>query len=84
MLWQMIPFIRIGIQNSRKLSQNDVNKSTVNENGRGMAITEEPSDTIKQWKPCQMPSMPLNISCSSKSRLVLPSWFYFSGDGSPG
>jgi len=25
----------------------------------------------------------LTISCSSKSRLVLPSWFYLSGTGSP-
>jgi len=24
------------------------------------------------------------ISCSSKARLVLPSWFYLSGAGSPG
>ena len=30
----------------------------------------------------QMP-LPLTISCSSKSRLVLPSWFYLSGTGSP-
>jgi len=28
--------------------------------------------------------LPLTISCSSKSRLVLPSCFYFSGAGSPG
>ena len=28
--------------------------------------------------------LPLAISCSSKSRLVLPSWFYLSGAGSPG
>jgi len=28
--------------------------------------------------------LPLTISCSSKSRLVLPSWFYLSGTGSPG
>jgi len=29
--------------------------------------------------------MPLKLasSCSSKSRLVLPSWFYLSGAGSP-
>jgi len=27
--------------------------------------------------------LPFTISCSSKSRLVLPSWFYFSGAGSP-
>jgi len=31
----------------------------------------------------QMP-LPLTISCSSKSRLVLPSWFYLSGTCSPG
>jgi len=30
----------------------------------------------------QMP-LPLTISCSSKSRLVLRSWFYLSGTGSP-
>jgi len=31
----------------------------------------------------QMP-LPLTIFCSSKSRLFLPSWFYFSGAGLPG
>jgi len=29
-------------------------------------------------------SLPLTISCSSKSRLVLCSWFYLSGARSPG
>jgi len=29
----------------------------------------------------QLMSLPLTISCSSKSRLVLPSWFYLSGAG---
>jgi len=28
--------------------------------------------------------LPLTISCCSKFRLVLPSWFYVSGAGSPG
>jgi len=28
--------------------------------------------------------LPLTISCSSKSRLVFPSWFYLSGTLSPG
>jgi len=32
----------------------------------------------------QLMLLPLTISCSSKSRLVLPSWFYLSGAGSPG
>ena len=32
----------------------------------------------------QLMSLPLTVSCSSKSRLVLPSWFYLSGAGSPG
>jgi len=32
----------------------------------------------------QMMPLPLTISCSSKSRLVLPSRFYLSGAGSPG
>ena len=32
----------------------------------------------------QLMPLPLTISCSSKSRLVLPSWFYLSGAGSPG
>jgi len=32
----------------------------------------------------QLMPLPLNISCSSKSRLVLPSWFYLPGTGSPG
>jgi len=29
----------------------------------------------------QVMPLPLTISCSSKSRLVLPSWFYLSGAG---
>jgi len=32
----------------------------------------------------QLMQLPLTISCSSESRLVLPSWFYLSGVGSPG
>jgi len=32
----------------------------------------------------QLMPLPVTISCSSKPRLVLPSWFYFSGTGSPG
>ena len=32
----------------------------------------------------QLMPMPLTISCSSKSRLVLPSWFYLSAAGTPG
>ena len=32
----------------------------------------------------QLMSLPLTICCCSKSRLVLPSWFYLSGAGSPG
>jgi len=31
----------------------------------------------------QLMPLPLAISCSSKSRLVLPSWFYISGAGLP-
>jgi len=31
----------------------------------------------------QLMPLPLTISCSSKSRLVLPPWFYLSGAGSP-
>ena len=31
----------------------------------------------------QLMSLPFTISCSSKSRLVLPSWFYLSITGSP-
>jgi len=31
----------------------------------------------------QLMPLPLTISCSSKSRLVLPSWFYLSGADSP-
>jgi len=31
----------------------------------------------------QLMPLPLTISCSSESRLVLPSWFYLSGAGSP-
>jgi len=29
----------------------------------------------------QLMPLPLTVSCSSKSRLVLPSWFYLSGTG---
>jgi len=36
------------------------------------------------WHMAQLMPMPLTMSCSSKSRLVLPSWFYLSGAGSPG
>ena len=32
----------------------------------------------------QLMPLTLTISCSSKSRLVLPSWFYLSGTSSPG
>jgi len=32
----------------------------------------------------QLMRLPLIISCSSKSRLVLPSWSYLSGAGSTG
>jgi len=32
----------------------------------------------------QLIPLPLTVSCSSKSRLVLPSWFYLFGTGSPG
>jgi len=32
----------------------------------------------------QLMPQPLTVSCSSKSRLVLPSWFYLSDTGSPG
>jgi len=32
----------------------------------------------------QLMRLPLIISCSIKSRLGLPSWFYLSGAGSPG
>ena len=35
-------------------------------------------------KMAQLMPLPLTLSCSSKSRLVLPSWFYLSGTGSPG
>jgi len=32
----------------------------------------------------QVMPLPLTVSCYSKSRLVLSSWFYLSGTGSPG
>jgi len=32
----------------------------------------------------QLMPLPLTVSCCSKSRLVLPSWFYLSGTSSPG
>ena len=32
----------------------------------------------------QLMPLPLTVTCSSKSRLVLLSWFYLSGTGSPG
>jgi len=31
----------------------------------------------------QLMPLPLIVSCTSKSRLVLPEWFYLSGTGSP-
>jgi len=31
----------------------------------------------------QLMPLPLTISCSSKSRLVLPSWLFLAGAGSP-
>jgi len=31
----------------------------------------------------QLMPLPLTISCSSKSRLVLPTWFYLSGTSLP-
>jgi len=31
----------------------------------------------------QLMPMPLTVSCSSKTRLVLPSWFHLSGTSSP-
>jgi len=31
----------------------------------------------------QVMPLPLAVSCSGKSRLVLPSWFYLSGVSSP-
>jgi len=31
----------------------------------------------------QLMPVPLTVSCSSRSILVLPSWFYLSGTGSP-
>jgi len=31
----------------------------------------------------QLMPLPLTIACSSKSRLVLPEWFWFSGAGLP-
>jgi len=41
-------------------------------------------DTDADLYIAQQMSLPLTISCSSKSRLVLPSWFYHFGTGSPG
>jgi len=32
----------------------------------------------------QLMPLPITVSCSSESRLVLPSWFYLSGAGSLG
>jgi len=32
----------------------------------------------------QLMPLPLTVACSSKSRLVLPFWFYFFATGSPG
>jgi len=31
----------------------------------------------------QLMPLPLSVFCSSKSRLVLPEWFFFSGAGLP-
>jgi len=52
------------------------------------------SDGMLAWLFClgrgadlhmaQLMPLPFTISCSSKSRLVSPSWFYLSDTGSPG
>jgi len=44
--------------------------------GAGMVISLEQGADLHI---AQMMSLPLTISCSSKSRLVLPEWFCFSG-----
>jgi len=37
-----------------------------------------------RFQMAQLMPLPLTISCSSKSRLLLSSWFYLSGTSSPG
>jgi len=48
--------------------------------GAGIVICLEGGADLHIAQP--MP-LPLTISCSSKSRLVLPEWFCFSGAGLP-
>jgi len=47
--------------------------------GMGMCLEQGADLHIAQLLP-----LPLTISCSSKSRLVLPEWFCFSFAGLPG
>ena len=42
------------------------------------------SGVRRRFAYARLMPLPLTVSCSSKSRLVLPSWFYLSGTGSPG
>jgi len=60
---------------------------------KGIWPVKKPSGVMLAWlclewgadlHTAQLMPLPLTISCSSKSRLVLPSWFYLSGTGSPG
>jgi len=46
--------------------------------GAGMVISLERGADLHT---AQLMPLPLTISCSSKSRLVLPEWFCFSGAG---
>jgi len=49
--------------------------------GAGMVICLERGADLHM---AQLIPLPLTISCSSKSRLILPSWFYLSGSSSSG
>jgi len=54
-------------------------------NNGGLAYTETATEIFGiVLHMAQLMPLPLNISCFRKSRLVLPSWFYLSGTGSPG
>jgi len=48
--------------------------------GAGMVISLERGADLHMT---QLMPLPLTISCSSKSRLVIPEWFCFSGAGLP-
>ena len=74
--------------------QTEINaKTTVKKHNTNVAFSLRPSTGIvggtktirgEDLHMAQLMPLPLTVSCSSKSRLVLPSRFYLFGTGSPG